>query len=555
MNKFKIFTLGLMVATAAVQAQDLTEAKKAIDAEQFEKAKSLLKNIIKDNPKEGKASFLLGNVYLAQTVVDSAKLAYNSGLKAEDDANFNYIGLGQIDLNNKKVTEARSNFELAAKDMRRKDVEEFIYIGRAYLNAENPDCKSAITIINRALAIEPQNAEALLALGDAHYCDKNQNEAYKAYSSAYDADKTLLRAKMQMGVLLKGANSWEEAIKSYNEVIAVNPNYGPVYRELAETYYRWARNKPAKAGENMQKALTNYDKYMSLTDYSIHSRMRRADFLILIGDYKALETEANKMIELDKVNPRIYRYLGYAAYENGNVDVAIKSMNDFINNPDTKKIASDYMFLGLAKIKKGMAADQKSVDATAFNEGLGDIKKGIALDATMTDPISKEAKDLFGKRIFKEAALLFEFGANVKDSSNYLEDNLYFGLSAYYANVNADPKDMDLLKRGDAAFDRVLVAKPDYYEAFLYKARINSAMDNDAVMVTSYEKYLAAVNAKGAEEVSNPATKAKIIEAYNNMGASFANTDKAKAMEYFNKSLVLDPTNQYATESLKSLQQ
>jgi hypothetical protein len=26
------------------------------------------------------------------------------------------------------------------------------------------------------------------------------------------------------------------------------------------------------------------------------------------------------MKELDKVNPRILRYLGYAAYENGNID-------------------------------------------------------------------------------------------------------------------------------------------------------------------------------------------------------------------------------------------
>ena len=35
------------------------------------------------------------------------------------------------------------------------------------------------------------------------------------------------------------------------------------------------------------------------------------------------------MKELDKVNPRILRYLGYAAYENGNIDVAIKSLNEF----------------------------------------------------------------------------------------------------------------------------------------------------------------------------------------------------------------------------------
>ena len=57
---------------------------------------------------------------------------------------------------------------------------------------------------------------------------------------------------------------------------------------------------------------------MKLTDYSLTSRMRHADFLVLAKDYKALEMEANKMKELDKVNPRIFRYLGYSSYENGN---------------------------------------------------------------------------------------------------------------------------------------------------------------------------------------------------------------------------------------------
>ena len=552
MNKFKLLSLAF-VASAAVNAQDFTEAKKAIDAEQYEKAKSLLKSIIKDNSKNGFADFLLGNVYLSQTEIDSAKIYFNQGLKTEDDANFNYIGLGQLDLEAKSVDKARANFELAVKDMRRKDVDEFIYIGRAYLNVSPQDCKSAITMINRALAIDPQNANALLALGDAHYCDTNQNEAYKAYSSAYDADKSLLRAKMQMGVLLKGANSWDEAIKAYNEVISVNPNYGPVYRELAETYYKWAVNKPAKSKENLQKAIENYDKYMSLTDYSIHSRMRRADFLILIKDYKALETEANKMIELDKVNPRIYRYLGYSAYENGNVDVAIKSLNDFINNPNTKKIGLDYVYLGLAKIKKGTAADGKSVEPVLFNEGMADIKKGVDLDPTAASVLSDKGKDYFQKKLFREAAPFFEFGANDPQSKNSLEDNLYFGLSVYYANYSVETKDMEMMKKADAAYDRVITEKPDYYEALIYKARLNSLIDNDDVLIQSYEKYLAAVEAVGAEEMAKPATKVKIVESYNNIGAAYANTDKAKAIEYFNKTLTIDPANKYATESIAAL--
>jgi outer membrane protein assembly factor BamD (BamD/ComL family) len=48
------------------------------------------------------------------------------------------------------------------------------------------------------------------------------------------------------------------------------------------------------------------------------------------------------MKELDKVNPRILRYLGYAAYENGNIDRAISSLNEFISVPSNKIIAQDY---------------------------------------------------------------------------------------------------------------------------------------------------------------------------------------------------------------------
>ena len=157
---------------------------------------------------------------------------------------------------------------------------------------------------------------------------------------------------MQLGVLLKGAKSYDEAIKAFNEVIAINPNYGPVYRELAETYYKWGRNKPSKSAEYMQTAIGFYEKYLSLTDHSLHSRMRHADFLVLVKDYKALEAEANKMAEMDKVNPRIFRYLGYSAYENGNIDLAIKSLESFIANPENKIIATDYLYLGTSEIQK-----------------------------------------------------------------------------------------------------------------------------------------------------------------------------------------------------------
>lgn len=554
MNKFKILSLALVASASVVKAQDIKEAKKAIDAEQFQKAKSLLKSIIKAKPSDGEANFVLGNIYLNESVVDSAKIYYLNGLEASDKKNLNYIGLGQLDLDQKNTAAAQTNFGLATKDMKRKDVDEFIYIGRAYINSDNPDYNNAIAVLKRALAIEPQNATALLAIGDAYYGANNQNDAYKSYRDAFTADPTLLRAKMQLGVLLKGAKSYDEAIKSFNEVIALNANYGPVYRELAETYYKWARNKPSTAKVNLQNAITNYEKYLSLTDYSLDSKMRHADFLILVKDYKKLEEVANKMIAEDKVNPRIFRYLGYAAYENGNPDVAIKSIEDFIKVPTNKVIGRDYLYLGLSKIKKGTNAEGV-VDQAAFDAGFADIKKAIELEPLVVEELADFGKALFGKKQYTQAAAIFELGAANTESKNYLDDAVYYGISIYYGNAGkpVESRDKAALANADATFDKILVASPTYDEAYIYKARINSLLDKDDLIIKYYTEYVNKITAKGAEELAKPATVKKIVESYNSIGAAYANTDKAKAVEFFNKTLALDPANTYAAQSVKAL--
>jgi cytochrome c-type biogenesis protein CcmH/NrfG len=554
MNKVTILSVAILASAFTVQAQDINQAKKAVDAEQFESAKTILKTIIKDKPANGEAFYTLGNVYLAQKIQDSAKIYFDKGATASDKGQLNYIGLGQMDLNSNNVPAAQANFALATKEMKRKDFQEFIYIARAYMNAEKPDYKNALTTLNKAVVINSQDAQLQLALGDAYYGEGKQNEAFIAYRSAFQLDSSLLRAKMQLGVLLKGAKSYDEASKAYNEVIAINPNYGPVYRELAETYYKIARNKPSQAAANYKIALGHYDKYMSLTDYSVNSRMRRADFLILIEDYVALEIEAKKMIELDKVNPRIYRYLGYSAYKNGNVDVAIKSLENFINSPGNKPIALDYLYLGLTKIKKGTNVEGTAIDSIAFKTGLIDIKKSIEMEPLAVQELSAVGKNLFTQKMYKEAATIFEFGAGTPESKSFLDDNVYFGLANYYANSGKDVKvDIVALQKGDAAFDKVLVASPIYLEAYLYKARTNRLLEKDDLMVKNYEDYIAKTTALGAEEIAKPAVKTKFVESYNNMAASFANTNKLKAIEFFNKTLAIDPTNNYAAESIKIL--
>ena len=552
MKNFKIFSLAL-IASSITNAQDLEPAKKAIDAEQYEKAKSLLKSIIQLKPSNGKATFLLGTIYLKQNISDSATIYFNKGLACSEGARLNSIGLGQLYLDAGKSVEAKSKFDLVTKELKKKDIEEHIYIARAYINSDMPDYKTAISILKKVADLNPNDASIQLALGDAYYGEKNQNDAYQAYRNAYRLDKNYIRAKMQLGVLLKGAKVYEEAVKAYNEVIAENPNYGPVYRELAETHYLWGRNVPKTETENIQKALNFYEKYLSLTDYSITSRMRHADFLILAKDYKALELEAEKMKVLDGVNPRILRYLGYSAFENGNVEVAMKSLQDFINNPVNKIIASDYFYLGKAKIKKAISADEKSVDPMLFSSAIDDIKKAVTLEPLLINELNEIGKKLYAIKTFSAAATLFEVATSNPNSKNYVIDNFYLGNSLYYDNTRKDiiKPDPIALQKADVAFGNVITASPSTQDAYLFRARTNSLLENDEMMATLYQQYLDEVTKKGEEEVVK--NKNKCIESYNNIGSFLANTDKVRAKEMFSKTLLIDQTNAFAIESIKFL--
>lgn len=552
MNKFKIFSIALLTSVTMSQAQDIEQAKKAIDAEQFEKAKVMLKTLIQTKPANGKAAFLLGNVYLTQNIADSAKIYFQKGLTASEDSKLNYIGLGQMDLDNGNLSAAQANFALATKDIKKKDIEGYIYIGKAYISANKPDYKNALTVLNKAKLVNSQDAQLQLVIGDAYYGDKNQNEAYAAYRNAFQIDPTLIRAKMQQGVLLKGAKAYTEAVKAFDNVIATNPDYGPVYRELAETYYYWGNNDPKNYNEYLKKALGYYEKYMSLTDYSLTSRMRHADFLILARDYAALEVEANKMKELDNVNPRILRYLGYSAYENGNIEAAIQALESYIANPANKIIARDYLYLGLAKMRKATNPETKKVDAVAFEAAVANIKKSVEMEITMTNDLNEVGKKFYEQKLYKEAAAIFEIAVTNPESRNYLLDNFYLGNSLYFENTRKEVVKVDpiALQKADIAFGNVITASPTTQDAYIFRARTNSLLEKPELMIKFYEEYIKVVTEKGAEEIAKPATKAKLIEAYNTIAG---NSEKAKAKEYLAKTLALDPANKYALDLLKSL--
>ncbi|MEJ7693158.1 hypothetical protein [Daejeonella sp.] len=557
MNKAVKITLGLMLVGSAVFAQSLADARKAIDAEQYQKGKAILKTLTSSQPTNAENFFVLGNLYLTTSpinqrpdYIDSAKAAFDKGVAANVAYPLNFIGLGAVDL--AKKANPKMNFDKAIALTKKKDHTIDLYIGKAYTYAPVPKITEALTHLAKAKALNEKDAQVYLALGDAYRAQMKNSEAFSAYRTAYDLDKTMLRSKVELGKINKLSKAYPEAIEEYNKVIALDPNYGPAYRELSEAYLPWALTSQKEYDNRLKQGLTFYEKYMDLTDRSLDSRLRHADFLMWAKDYKALEVEANEMAKLDKVNLRVLRYLAYSAFENGNYTASSQALKDFMAKAEPSRIISqDYLYLGRAQMK----------DTTQLAQGMANITKAVQMDSTNAVVMSEIATALYKARKFDDAAKAYEI--SVKNPDRVLLDYFYLGMSYFFdyagkKNANLNPP-RDLLVKADSAFSYLVQRAPATFQGWQYRGRINRLLDGPedvkGLGVPYFEKYINILTVEKPEEGAKPTNVKSLVEAYTYLGSVAARRDgnNAKAKIYFDKVLALDPNNAPALQAKKAL--
>src|SRR3982751_6709604 len=132
-SKIATASLGLVLVGSSVYAQSLADAKKAIDAEQYQKAKSMLKNLTTTQADKDENYFYLGWVYLKQDYADSAKTIFTKGLSVNAKSPLNMVGLGAVAHVEKDNATATSQFNQAIALTLKKDSKPFLYIGLSYL--------------------------------------------------------------------------------------------------------------------------------------------------------------------------------------------------------------------------------------------------------------------------------------------------------------------------------------------------------------------------------------------------------------------------------------
>src|SRR5690606_4396402 len=154
MTKGKLFLSLLMVGAVvgSATAQRLKDAKAAMEAEQYDKAKEMLQTLVDKKPKDGENYFYLGQIYLINEKVDSAALIFSQGLTNAPKETLNQIGMGIVDLEKGNETAAEQKFVSATSDLKKKDYLPLYYIGRAYIDAPKPDYAKAIDYLTQAKA-------------------------------------------------------------------------------------------------------------------------------------------------------------------------------------------------------------------------------------------------------------------------------------------------------------------------------------------------------------------------------------------------------------------
>ncbi|WP_419801874.1 tetratricopeptide repeat protein [Mucilaginibacter sp.] len=551
-NKIALTFSGMALIGYSASAQSLADAKKALDAEQYQKAEGMLKNLTQTQATNAENYFYLGWLYIQKDYSDSAKAAFTKGLSVNAKSALNYAGLGAVDRMDKNNASAKSNFDKAVAVTEKKDTEPYVYIGKAYLLPPSPDANAAIQILNAGIAsnTKEKNPQLYAALGDAYRSELKNTEAYNNYTQALAINPKMVSAIVATGVIWKQANNYEDSEKEYRKALAIDPNYGPAYRELAETYLRWGKNSTEAVSEQKYKqAVEFYKKYLDLTDRSLDSRMNYARFLVYAQDYKALQQETQEIVKTaPKNNLLVYRYLGYAAYENKNYAAGLEALNKFITQADSKRlIPLDYLYLGRLQSASG----QDSV-------GINSLRKALALDTTQVEAYGEIAKSLYNQKKYAEAGDAYRVFVS-KSKQATLNDYLREGVSYYNAfkaqyYSTATPKpvaDTTLLLKADTAFTYIQkhAAQPQATVA-LYQARANDLREpsrntSQGYAKPYYEQYIQLITAKGAVPDED---KGFMAEAYDYLGTyyEYKEKDEAKAAENFSKALQIDPTDKQA---------
>lgn len=585
MRKSKLFLSLLLVgAVGTAGAQSIKDAKIALEAEQYDKAKEMLTTIVTKKPKTGEAYFYLGNIHIVNDKLDSATIVFEEGVEnsKKKEQNLNLVGLGLVDLQRDDTEAAEEKFKEATEKLGRREYLPLYYAGKGYVEAPKPDYEKGLEYLKQAEEKNDKDPDIKVSVGDAYLGLGENSPAYVAYRDALNIDPDLVRAKLAQAIITRSAQAYDVAFEQLEGLTEEYPNYAPTYRELAETYYLSSlQMEQEEYRETNKKAVEAYQKYLSLAgDESIEAKTRYADFLVYSGNYEELKEVSEELADAEGVDAKVYRYLGYIAYNDKDYAQSVEYLETLFDSVEEERlIARDYLFAGLANVSAVDGDHEKGIEL--LNEAVKKQEEDPEEEEDLLADIAETAFDKYQQddQDEKDAALrMFAVPASMPESDYYFDSNYYLGQGEYSIGsrllneqeAEAEEGEEEEPASGEAKehlqkaidyFAVVIEEKNDHSKryfipALYYTGLSQLGLDNlqdpeamEGLFVDSFTQLLEELQGESEED-----NQGYITDANNYLGYfSYAKGDDEKAKEHFEKTLELDPENEFAQSFIEIL--
>lgn len=446
--------------TTAFEAQGQTplqSAAKLTDNERFEDAAKALRGILAAEPNNGQAWFLLGENYYANEQLDSADAAYKRGMQVDATMPLNAVGIGKVLQAKGRTSEAKAAFDAAiAKAIDKssktpKPMQASVYreVAEGLVYGDTKDPGTALEYIEKALVLDPKDAELYVVKGDAQF-EQNPRDASSPmanYKKAMEIQAANAKPIARKAFMYYRAKNWDAAISEYTNAITMDAAFAPAYRGRAEAYY---------FKRDFAKATADYDKYLELNKGNTSARVRYAQFLFLVGKHSESLALINELQGQGVASTTLARLKGYNLVELKDTLNAMPALEAyFAVQPQDQVISSDLQYYGKAVALLG-------------NDSLAGEKLLSAARMKNADPeLFMEAGSHFQKaRMFKKATEAYR--GKVHSAKVAVNDWYYLGSAANKAEEYAT---------ADSAWAEYIKAQPNIYQGYLGRARANVGLD------------------------------------------------------------------------------
>lgn len=525
-------SVALLAWVSGLKAQTIQEGITHLESGRSKSATGVFEKMLAVNPNNIEAIYWLGQAYLdldeiAGTRIKAARELYEKGLQSSANAPLLLVGMGHVELLENKTSDARQKFETALTMTRTKKGDDpaiLIAVGRANVDAKSGNFDYAIEKLQAATDKGEKNAMSFVLLGNA-YRKANPGEgggkAFETYKKALDINPNYALAYLRLAKLFESQKNWELVIQYLNDAVTKDPKFSVAYYELF--YYYFFRAKFAEAEEQLKKYIES-----KLPEKDIQDEYLYAQLCWARKDFPCAVTRAESVVAALGANtkPKVYRLLADSYFQKGDYANAKKYSDEFFlkKNPDDV-ILPDF------EIKAEILAKLGGTASDVFSTYLD----GSRLDTTLDVKINylkkgAEALKTLGDRN-KEGDIRMEI---IKLKSNPGQRDYFDAGFAYYQG-----KDYEKSKGLFNTYSQKWPDEPFGWQMLFQIGRLEDTTMEKGLAVPYAEKYLTILEKDTAKNKKNILSTAGYLAQYN------ANIikDKVKAVEYFKKMLVLDPTN------------